>query len=108
MDEIAKDDMSEIKGRIDSKKPYWRVPTTKSLIRTIAGVCSIRATTAAVLVDAMRASDSKTLQFATQTILVAAPGTSGTTSRWVIREVTWQGISTYTEYTLEREDRTGG
>jgi hypothetical protein len=100
--------MSEVRGRIEDKSPHWRVPDTGTLARTIKGVCGIRQEVAEQIVAELLESESKTAQFETQTILAGKPSLSRTRSTWVARQVTWTGISEYTEYQLERKSRVEG
>lgn len=100
--------MSEVKGRIEHKRPRWTVDDTGALARTIQGVCGISQAVAEQIVAELLESGSKTAQFETQTILTGKPTSSRTTSTWVAREVTWTGISKHTGYELTRKDRVAG
>jgi hypothetical protein len=94
--------VSEIKGDLQQERPHWRIPDINRLSMVIRGTCGIRGEIADQIVAEMLESESKTAQFETQTILTGKPNLSRTRSTWVVREVTWTGISKHTEYELTR------
>jgi dihydroxyacid dehydratase/phosphogluconate dehydratase len=88
--------------------PTWTVASTGALARTIAGVGGISKVAAEQLVAELLESDTKTVQFQTQTSQLGKLRSSRTTTTWEARERKTRGEWLLTEYVLKRTERTEG
>jgi hypothetical protein len=88
--------------------PTWTAANTGQLARIIEGTCGISKAAAEQLVAELLESDTKTVQFQTQTSQLGKLRSSRTTTTWEARERQTRGKWLLTEYILKRTERTEG